>query len=155
MEIGVLGNLKPCQIGMIVEDVEKAKVQWAQFLGVPVPPTVDAGEYSVTKTEYRGAPAPEAGCNMAFFELENIQLELIQPNAARSTWRDFLEQHGTGVHHYAFQVADIFAAMKDMQAAGYELTMWGYYGDASGAYAYFDAEAQLGCYIELLCSFSK
>lgn len=153
MNAPLLGGNKPCQVGMIVNDIHAAAVQWGQFLGIEPPAVVSGGEYAVTKTEYMGQPAPEAGCLLAFMDLENIQLELIEPNAAKSTWRDHLEQFGPGIHHYGYQVKDIFASMKDMEKAGFKLTQFGYYGDASGAYAYYDCKAQLGCYVELLCSF--
>ena len=149
----ILGTLTPSQIAIIVNDVEAAKRSYAQFWGVDVPPTVDAGEYAVTKTVYRGRPNEYAGCNMAFFELGSIQFEIIEPNAAQSTWRDWLETHGEGLHHMAYKVKDFFAAMEAMKAEGYECTMWGYYGDASGAYAYFDCMKDLKMYVELLCDF--
>ena len=85
----------------------------------------------------------------------NIQFEIIQPNEAQSTWRDFLEENGEGLHHIAFEVEDIFQAMEDCKAFGLKLTQWGYYGDGSGAYAYFDAREKLSCFIELLCRFKK
>ena len=149
----LLGGKKPCQIGMIVKDVEASKARYAAFLGVETPPTVDAGEYSVTKTVYRGLPAPDAACHMAFFELGNIQLELIEPNAAQSTWREHLEKNGEGIHHLGYQVKDIYKSIDDMKNAGYELTQFGFYGDGSGAYAYFDCTKELKCYIELLTNF--
>ena len=153
MSAPLLGNASPCQIGMIVRDIEASKVRWAAFLGMPVPPTQPCGDYAVCKTEYMGQPAPEANSKLAFFDLPNIQLELIEPNEARSTWRDFLEKHGEGIHHYGYQVADIRSSMEDMKAAGYQLTQFGYYGDASGAYAYYDCTKELNCFVELLCSF--
>ena len=153
MSAPLLGRASPCQVGMIVRDIEASKQKWAAFLGMPVPAARPCGDYAVCKTVYRGQPAPEANSLLAFFDLPNIQLELIQPNEACSTWRDFLDEHGEGVHHYGYQVPDIFKAMEDMKAAGYELVQFGYYGDASGAYAYFDCTVQLGCFIELLCNF--
>lgn len=149
----LLGVTKPCQIGMIVKDVEESKAKYAAFLGVQAPPTVDVGDYSVTKTVYRGLPAPEAKCLMAFFELGNIQFELIQPNAAMSTWREHLEKHGEGMHHLGYQVKDIYKSIEDMKKAGYELTQFGFYGDGSGAYAYFDCTKDLKLYVELLTNF--
>ena len=149
----LLGGNKPCQIGMIVKDVEASKARIAAFLGMAVPPTVGVGEYSVTKTVYRGLPAPDASCSMAFFELDNIQLELIEPNAAMSTWREHLEKNGEGMHHLGYQVKDIYKSIDDMKNAGYELTQFGFYGDGSGAYAYFDCTKELKCYIELLTNF--
>lgn len=149
----LLGGNTPCQIGMIVKNIEEAKVKYAAFLGTEVPPTVSCGEYEVTQTIFRGQPAPEASSKLAFFDLPNIQLELIEPNEAPSTWREFLDEHGEGIHHYGWQVKDFDKAIADMEAAGYTLVMWGKYGDASGAYAYFDCTKDLKCYIELLCSF--
>jgi methylmalonyl-CoA/ethylmalonyl-CoA epimerase len=151
----VLDTRKPAQIAVIVRDVETVKRKYAAFWGMEVPPTVDAGAYEVTKTEYMGKPAPDAGCMMAFFDLESIQFEIIQPNEARSTWRDFLEEKGEGLHHIAFNVEDIHLGIKACENFGMKLTQWGYYGDASGAYAYMDATTMLGCFIELLCSFKK
>lgn len=153
MNMPVLGTCTPSQVAIICRDIEATKKAYALFLGKEVPPTIDGGEYSVTKTEYYGQPKPDANCLMAFFDLGNVQLEIIQPNEAKSTWRDFLEKHGEGLHHMAFNVPDIHKAMEDMNAQGFELTQFGYYGDASGAYAYFDATEKLKCFVELLCSF--
>lgn len=151
----ILGISTPCQVGMITADIECAKKKWAKFLGVEEPEARWCGEYAICKTEYRGQPAPEANSKLAFFDLPNIQLELIEPNAAKSTWRDNLEKFGGGIHHYGYQVPDIWKGIDAMKTAGYELVQFGYYGDASGAYAYFDCTAAMGCYIELLCSFPK
>ena len=152
---GIIGVSTPCQVGMITGDIERAKKKWAEFLGTEEPEARWCGEYEICKTEYFGQPAPDANCKLAFFDLPNIQLELIEPNAAKSTWRDHLEKAGEGIHHYGYQVEDIFQAIPAMQAAGYQMTQFGYYGDASGAYAYFDCTADMGCFIELLCSFRK
>lgn len=155
MNIPVLGTYTPSQVAIIVNDIEASKKSIAAFLGLDVPPTQDVGKYEITKTEYMGQPAPLASCKLAFLELGNIQLELIEPNAEKSTWRDHLEKHGEGLHHFGFNVPDIFKAMDDMKNQGFKLTQFGYYGDGNGAYAYFDATEKLKCYIELLCSFKK
>ena len=151
----LLDNSKPCQIGMIVKDVEKSKAQWAEFLGVPEPPISLLGDYSVTQTRLRGLPAPDADCRMAFFNLENIQLELIEPSPAPSAWREYLDEKGEGIHHYGYNVEDIKKSIENMKNAGFELIQNGTYGDGSGAYAYFDCREKLGCFCELLCSFKK
>ena len=149
----ILGTKKPCQIGMIVKDVEASKQKVAQLYGLAVPPTVDSGDYAITKTLYKGQPAPDANCKMAFFDFDNIQLELIEPNQFDSTWRDHLVQVGEGMHHLGFIVDDIFKRMEMMKEAGYELTQFGYYGSGNGAYAYFDCTKDVKCYVELLCNF--
>lgn len=151
----ILGVSEPCQIGMITADINRAKKKWAAFLGMEEPEAFACGDYAICKTEYRGQPAPEANSKLAFFDLPNIQLELIEPNEAKSTWRDYLEKNGEGIHHYGYQVKDIYAGIEAMKAAGYSLDQFGFYGDGNGAYAYFDCTADMGCFIELLCSFPR
>ncbi len=151
----VFGTNSPCQIAVIVKDVEKAKVNWARLLNTEVPETCDGGPYEITKCEYMGKPSKFAGCKMAFFELGNIQYEIIQPYGEPSTWNDFLQETGGGIHHMAFSVKDIDATTKKCEEFGMKLTQKGIYNDASGAYAYFDAKEDLGCFIELLCTFEK
>ena len=150
---GIVGNNLLAQVGFVVKDIEETKKKWAAFLGVDVPETVYCGDYAVTKTVFEGQPAPEASALLAFFDVgPGLQLELIQPNEAPSTWRDFLNEHGEGMHHLAFQVRDSKAQVKNAEANGLRLVQRGLYGDASGEYNYLDAP-ELKCIIELLESY--
>jgi len=151
----ILGTRKATQICVIVHDVEASKIKYADFLGVEPPPTVGLGDYAITKTEYMGKPAPEISNKMAFFNLESIQFELIEPNEAKSAWRDFLDEHGEGIHHIAFEVDDLQESITACVDYGLPLIQWGHYGDASGGYAYLDASKELKCCIELLCTYKK
>ncbi len=152
---GVVGTHLFAQVGFIVKDVEATKRKWASFLGVEVPDTVDGGEYAVTGTTFMGKPAPEANCLMAFFDVgPGLQLELIQPNDAPSTWRNFLNEHGEGMHHIAFQVRDSADKVASAEAAGLKLIQHGRYGDGGGEYNYLDAP-ELKCIVELLESYEK
>lgn len=149
----ILGNTAPSQVAVICKNLEETKKQFAKFLGMPIPENSDGGPYEVTGCEYMGNPSPESHCKMAFFELGNIQLELIEPYGGKSTWQDFLDETGGGIHHIAYQVEDIEKSMKDLEEFGMKLTQYGKYNDASGAYAYFDGRSTVGCFIELLCTF--
>ena len=60
---GLLDTNVIVQVGLIVKDVEASKKKWAGFFGISVPPTVDAGDYEVTQTKYRGEAAPNAKCH--------------------------------------------------------------------------------------------
>ena len=83
---GILDTSTLAQVGFIVKDVETTKRTFAEFLGVPVPPTCDGGEFSVTGTTVYGQPAPEANCKMAFFDVcPHIQIELIEPSQLPTT----------------------------------------------------------------------
>jgi catechol 2,3-dioxygenase-like lactoylglutathione lyase family enzyme len=139
------------QVGFIVRDIESTKVKWARFLGVEPPPTMDAGDYAVTQTRYQGEPAPEAQAKLCFFDVgPGLQLELIEPNEARSTWRDYLDAHGEGPHHLAFKVKGMKDAVAACEAFGMKLAQTGEYGDGSGRYAYLDADDSLKTLVELL-----
>ena len=152
---GVVGTHLVAQVGFIVRDVEASKRKWAEFLGVEVPPTQPIGDYAVTGTTFQGEPAPKAYCWMAFFDVgPGMQLELIQPNDEPSTWRNFLNEHGEGMHHIAFQVVDSAKQVANAEAAGLKLVQHGVYGDGSGEYNYLDAP-ELNCIVELLESYAK
>lgn len=148
---GLLNTNIVTQVGIIVRDVEVTKRKFAAFLGVEPPECVDGGRYEVTGTRYRGEPAPYANCLMAFFDAgPNMQIELIQPNGVKSTWQDYLDQYGEGVHHIAFQIQDMDGKIRACELAGMKCTQRGKYNDGSGEYAYIDATEDLKCFIELL-----
>jgi len=153
---GLLNTNAVIQIGLIVKNVEKTKKKWADFFGVPVPPTIQAGDYEITQTKYKGKPAPKAGCLMAFFDAgPNMQLELIQPNGEKSTWQDFLDKKGEGIHHIAFLVNGMSQIIETCENEGLKCVQQGKYGDASGEYAYLNSEKDFKCIIELLESYKK
>ncbi|MCL2016218.1 MAG: VOC family protein [Defluviitaleaceae bacterium] len=152
---GVLGTNVLTQVAVIVRDIEATKAKYAEFFGIEPPPTVNAGEFAVTQTEYNGNPAPNAKCKMAFFSVGgNVSLELIEPNGEKSTWQDFLDEKGEGLHHIAFNVKNTNEKIAAAEQFGMKLTQRGKYGDASGEYAYLDATADLKCFIELLEGYS-
>ncbi len=151
---GFLDNNQIAQVGFIVRDIEKSKKVFADFFGVPVPPTCDGGTYDITGTTVDGKPAPDANCFMAFFDVgPNTQIELIQPNGVKSTWQDFLDEHGEGIHHIAFQVKNMDAKISNFENSGMKCVQRGKYGDGNGEYAYMDANKDMKCIIELLESY--
>ena len=141
----------------MVNDIEKAKKQFALLFGCEIPPTCDCGTFDVTQTQVYGKPAPDAACVMAFFDMSpGVQLELIQPNEEPSVWRDYLNTYGEGIHHIAFQVDDADEVAKRLQEEmGATFEQEGNYGDGSGKYIYLLCEETLKCRLELLQSFNK
>lgn len=155
---GAVGTNLLAQVGFIVKDVRASKKKWAEFLGVPEPPIVPAGDYAVTQTVVDGQPAPEADCEMAFFDVgPGMQIELIQPNEASSTWRNFLNAHGEGVHHLALNVTGMKMqqAVENCKDFGMTVLQKGEYGSGDGRYTYLDATNSLKVVLELLESDHK
>lgn len=142
------------QAAIVVKDIETTKIKWAEFLGLPIPPTVSGGEYKVTQTWYNGTAAPEANCLLAFLEAGgNMTIELIQPNGAASVWQDHLDQKGEGLHHIAFGVKKMDEKIAACEKLGMKLVQKGNYGRGDGCYAYMDASDGLKTVIELLESY--
>jgi methylmalonyl-CoA/ethylmalonyl-CoA epimerase len=137
------------QIGLIVRDVEATAQAYAELLGVAVPQWVLTGPEVEAHTRYRGVPT-EARAKLAFFRLGNMQLELIEPVGGPSTWREFLEAHGEGVHHIAFEVEDMQDQVAALAAKGMPLVQRGDY--TGGCYAYIDSGEQLKVILELLAN---
>ena len=148
---GVLDTNIMAQVGFIVKDLDATKKKFAEFFGVPVPESVGGGDYGVTHTQYMGRPAPDANCKMAFFDAGGaMQIELIQPNGAKSVWQDFLDEHGEGIHHIAFQIKGMKEKTEACEKFGMKCVQRGEYGDGSGRYAYMAAYDHLKCLVELL-----
>lgn len=142
------------QMAFVTEDVERAKRQFAELYGfVEVPTTCGIGTPEVARTEYHGRPAPEIDCRIAYFNFQNIQVELMEPNHVPSAWRDWLNAHGEGLHHVSFFVEDIEAGIKDCMGKGMDLVQRGLFADGDGAYAYLDTKGALPYLIELLESY--
>jgi catechol 2,3-dioxygenase-like lactoylglutathione lyase family enzyme len=135
------------QLCFVTDDLEKTAKWFGEFLGMPVPEFIISGTRAEADTEYRGSPS-EARCRMAFFKLENLDIEIIEPDEHPSCWRDFLEKNGPGMHHLAFKVDGMKTKIAAFDNAGYPLLQKGEF--TGGRYAYVDTEPQLGMLIELL-----
>jgi len=152
--MGVIGTNTLTQVALVVNDIEKTKTRLAQFFGIEAPPTIEAGDFAITKTEVKGVPSPNAKCRMAFFSVGNsVQLELIEPNETPSVWRDFLNERGEGLHHIAFGVKGMDNVIGSCEDFGMTLVQKGNYGDGSGCYSYLEGGEGLPFILELLESF--
>jgi methylmalonyl-CoA/ethylmalonyl-CoA epimerase len=135
------------QIGIIVKDAEKTASAYAEVFGIPKPAVVPIADDSFADTNYRGQPSTAKG-KAAFFDLGPVQMELIEPVGAPSTWEEFLRTHGEGIHHIAFKTMDMQAAQKSLATKGMQTIQHG--GWDGGQYAYVDCSKQLGTILELL-----
>lgn len=57
----------------------------------------------------------------AFFQQGETKIELLEATGADSAIAKFLDKKGEGMHHIAFEVADIYAEMKRLQEEGFVL----------------------------------
>ena len=65
-------------------------------------------------------------------------------------YAEFIRTHGYGVQHLGLAVDDIEAAIREAEAAGYRVTMYGAGFGLDGDGAYLDTEDELGTTFELV-----
>jgi len=143
----MLNTKKVAQIGIIVADIEKAVEGYSKLLGMEKPDIFLAENPADNPTTYK-EKLTEGGCRLAFFDMENIQIELIQPVGGPSTWNDFLEETGGGIHHIAFWIEDMEGKISDLKRLNINEVQHG--GWTGGQYSYLETPGEMGIFIELL-----
>jgi methylmalonyl-CoA/ethylmalonyl-CoA epimerase len=135
------------QIAFIVKDIQTASKRYADLLGMSVPNAIITDPVEKAKTLYRGTPTP-ARAKLAFLNVGPITFELIEPIGEPSTWNDFLDKHGEGVHHLGFHIEDMDEALAVLNNKSFETIQTGDF--TTGCYAYVDTSLALGIIVELL-----
>jgi methylmalonyl-CoA/ethylmalonyl-CoA epimerase len=90
-------------LGIAVRDLATAAKTWQTLLGVEAGPAVEV---------------PEEGVRIAFLRAGAPKIELLEPLSPESVIAKFIEKRGEGIHHVAFSVPDIRAAMARLKAEG-------------------------------------
>ena len=96
------------QVTIVVKDIRRAAKAWAALLGVPEPKIwvnhlQSNDEFPYT---YRGNSNMPCDLQMCVIEMGSWVLELHQIDNNPSTFREFINKHGNGVHHLGFEVGD-------------------------------------------------
>ncbi|MDD4849739.1 MAG: VOC family protein [Gemmiger sp.] len=134
------------QIAILVEDIDKARHEWADILGVPVPEIIEQPKPAGSNPglTYRGRET-SYGLKLAVIQApQGFIIELHQvTDDGDSTFKEFVQKHGYGVHHLGFQVGDRRdAVVRELEERGYPLRTVGIYPDGSWTIA--DTEDTLG-----------
>ncbi len=64
---------------------------------------------------------PERHMQIAVCHIGNTLLEFITPSSEQAAFATFLRERGDGIHHVAYQVADIDVALRHLEADGMRL----------------------------------
>ena len=68
-----------------------------------------------------GHPETADGAKIVSLRFGSTDVELLEPSDPASPIAKFLAKRGPGIHHVCYRVADLNAALKRCQAAGYRL----------------------------------
>ncbi len=61
---------------------------------------------------------PSQKVRVAFFRINDVRLELLEPTDPTSSVQAFLDKRGEGLHHLAFTVDDIQARIAELKQSG-------------------------------------
>lgn len=93
-------------IGIAVKNIDKANELYAKLLGVP---------------HYKMEEVVSEGVNTSFFKVGPNKIELLEATKEDSAIAKFIEKRGEGIHHIAFEVADIYQEMERLKKEGFTL----------------------------------
>lgn len=147
MDKSILGTQIVTQIGIIVKDIDKVSQSYADFFGMEKPKWFWTDTAEIAQTEYNGETS-EARSKLAFIDAGQLQIELIEPDHNPSTWREFLDEKGEGVHHIALGIKGMNQKIELLKGKNMSLIQKGEY--TGGRYAYMDTFDELKVLIELL-----
>lgn len=93
-------------LGIAVKELAKSIPLFEQLLNTPC---------------YKTEEVASEGVNTAFFQVGDSKIELLEATKPESPIAKFIDKKGEGIHHIAFDVENIEAEMKRLQALGFEL----------------------------------
>ena len=136
------------QICWVTGDIEATERLLGQQFGVPAWTRIPDVRFGPETTTLRGAPV-DCSLHVSLGYAGDLQLELIQPVAGPSIHQEFLDAHGSGLHHVCFEVDDVDVACAAAEAAGVPVLMRGSMMDGEIEFAYVDGSAGGAPYVEL------
>jgi methylmalonyl-CoA/ethylmalonyl-CoA epimerase len=69
---------------------------------------------------YKQENVASENVNTSFFRSGDVKIELLEATSENSSISKFIEKKGEGIHHLAFEVADIQEEIKRLQQEGFE-----------------------------------
>lgn len=98
--------LKVEHIGIAVHSLENAVPLYSRLLNAPC---------------YKQEAVESEQVQTAFFQQGETKIELLEATGEASAIKRFLDKKGEGIHHIAFEVADIHAEMERLRGEGFTL----------------------------------
>lgn len=98
--------LKIEHLGIAVKNLENSNALFEKLTG---------------KAPYKQEKVESEGVSTSFFIMGESKIELLEATDPGSPIAKFVEKKGEGIHHIAFEVADIREEMKRLQHEGFTL----------------------------------
>jgi methylmalonyl-CoA/ethylmalonyl-CoA epimerase len=93
-------------IGIAVKNFSESNALYNKLLGI---------------APYKTELVESEAVNTSFFKVGGTKIELLEGTTPDSAISKFIEKRGEGIHHIAFEVADILAEMERLRNEGFIL----------------------------------
>lgn len=93
-------------IGIAVKDIEKSNALFTSIFN---------------QAPYKREEVISEGVITSFFKTGESKIELLQATTPESAIAKFIEKKGEGIHHLAFEVADIEKEIERLKKEGFEM----------------------------------
>jgi catechol 2,3-dioxygenase-like lactoylglutathione lyase family enzyme len=132
------------QVAIVVKDLQRTMEDYWNILGIGPWDVYSWEAPLVYDRKYHGKPA-QTREKIAETRVGGVVLELCQPIAGDSIYRDFLTERGEGLHHLNFLVDDVDATTEILSQQGFSCLQSGRFGpiEENGAYSYIDIKPLL------------
>ena len=143
MKASIPSGMRITQVAVVVKDLRKAMEAYTRIMGWQPWSVYEHKPPILHHTEVHGKPekysmlGAEVHCNP-------IDFEILQPLDGPSIYKEFLEQHGEGLHHVSVvnTAEDVDQALENFKKNGVDVTMSGRLGEGIRFY-YMDTEPVL------------
>jgi methylmalonyl-CoA/ethylmalonyl-CoA epimerase len=93
-------------IGFAVHDIDESITFYSAMFGI---------------TDWERMALPDRFMDVAVARVGGMLLELIAPTSDAAAFAKYLREHGPGMHHIAYRVNDVAAALAQLKARGAQL----------------------------------
>ena len=140
---------KPVQIGIVVRDLEQSTRLLISLFGIGPFKFIEWPNRPDSRYYFHGKEE-QIKIRQAFTQVGPLELELIQPlEGERNAYRQFLDEHGGGIHHVLFEVDDMDQVTRNLAAHHVEILQTGTGIRPGTRWALLDTQALVGFLLEL------
>ena len=139
-----------CQVGVVVRDLDSAIENYRKLLGMEPSRVIERSPTAPGKKYYKGIEF-DFFQRVALYDLGDIEFEILQPFGEASALSDFLQEHGEGIHHVAFDTENFIETESHLEDCGAHKIQTGPTSRHPALqWGFFDTGRQLGTMIELV-----
>lgn len=140
---------KLVQVGLVVRDLDAVMEQFRVLLGAEPNRVIEKSPAAPGPKYYLGEER-DFYQRAALYSMNGIEFEILQPYNDRSALTDFLDEHGDGIHHVAFDTDNFDAFEKHLNENGVQLIQTGPNSRHPALkWGFFNTNDKLGTMIEV------